>query len=118
MLELGLFRHEKKGEDRIITHISDKENWQVVKETLLKNVGLAAAPVIRIVDANFKGQQALYLLHEYDGRELEISYAQCTLMHLYTLWQRKVVLQSRMADKPVFMIFDGTGSVKTSGNLF
>lgn len=117
MRDMGFFRHEKKGEDRVVTHISDEENWQVVKETLLKNVGLSAVPVIKILDANFSNQQVLFLLHEHDGRELDISYAQRSLIHLYSLWQRKVILQSSLEGKPAFLVYDGKDSVKVTYQL-
>lgn len=117
MRDMSLFRHEKKGEDRVVSHISDEEDWQVVKETLLKNTGLSAVPVIKILDANFKNQQILFLLHEHDGRELDVLYAQQALIHLHFLWQRKVILQSRLESKPVFLIFDGQGSVKIQNQL-
>ncbi|MBI2875594.1 MAG: SpoVR family protein [Candidatus Tectomicrobia bacterium] len=117
MRELGLFAHEKRGTDRVITHISDEENWKVVKDVLLKNVGLVALPVIKILDANYRGQQALYLWHEYDGRELELSYAQQTLRYLFDLWQRRVILESRLEGKPVFLSYDGRNSVKITYQL-
>lgn len=117
MRELGLFVHEKRGADRIITHISDEEDWKVVKEVLLKNVGLTALPVIKILDSNYRGQQILYLSHEYDSRELELSYAQQTLRHLFDLWQRRVILESRLEGKPVFLSYDGRNSVKITYQL-
>lgn len=105
--ELNLFAHKKHDQNnREITDISDKDGWKKVKEVILKNTGLAALPVIKILDANYKNQQILYLLHEYDGRELDISYAEQTVKHIFTLWQKRIILESRLEGKPMFLSYD------------
>lgn len=117
MRELNFFAHEKRGNDRIITDVSDENGWKNVKEIMLKNVGLAAFPVIKIIDANYRGEQTLYAWHEYEGRDLELSYAQETLRHLYSLWEKRVILESKLDGKPVFLSYDGRESVKITHQL-
>src|SRR3972149_1937650 len=117
MRELHLFSHKKDGVNRIVDDISDEEGWEEVKKVLLKNVGLASIPVGKVLDGNYKAQQILYLWHEYDGRDLELSYAQETARHLFALWQRRVILESRLEGKPVFISYDGRESVKITYQL-
>ena len=117
MREMSLFSHEQQGEDRVVSHVSDEEEWKVVRDDLLKSTGLASIPVIRILDANHRGQQTLHLWHEQDGRDLEISYAQQTVRHVYDLWGKPVVLESSLEGKPVFLICDGSGSNKFTRRL-
>lgn len=94
MRELELFQHEKRGKERIITKVSDEENWEAVKETLIQNVGTGSLPVIKVEDADFGRNRTLYLKHYHDGRDLLLEYAEHTLKHVKSLWERDVVLET------------------------
>jgi len=94
MRELELFQHEKRGQERIITKVSDEENWHQVKETLIQSVGTGSIPSIKIEDADFGKQRTLYLKHYHDGRDLQLEYAERTLKHVKALWEREVVLET------------------------
>ncbi|RMG43752.1 MAG: SpoVR family protein [Candidatus Dadabacteria bacterium] len=99
MRELELFQHEKRGKERIVTKVSDEENWQQVKETLIKNVGSGSIPVIKVEDADFGKKRTLYLKHYHDGRDLQLEYAERTLKHVKNLWEREVVLETVLNGK-------------------
>lgn len=99
MRELELFQHEKRGKDRVITKVSDEENWHGVKETLIKNVGTGSIPDIRVEDADYGGQRTLYLKHYHDGRDLLLEYAEHTLKHTKALWQKEVLLETILNGK-------------------
>lgn len=99
MQELDLFQHEKRGKDRVITKVSDQENWQAVKETLIKSVGMGSIPVMAIEDADFGKKRSLFLKHEHDGRDLQLEYAEKTLKHLSFLWGREVILETTINGK-------------------
>jgi stage V sporulation protein R len=98
--ELSLFQHEKRGRERVITKVPDSENWQTIKETLIKTVGAASLPVIKIEDADFDGNRTLFLKHYHDGRDLQLDYAENTLKHVKSLWERRVVLDTIISGKP------------------
>src|SRR5262249_34568026 len=65
--ELHLFEYEPKGDDIVISKVSDDDGWRDVKETLLKNVGTNGVPVIRVEDSDFGQNRTLYLVHVHDG---------------------------------------------------
>lgn len=94
MRELDIFQHEKRGKERVITKVSDEEQWQEVKENLLKSIGMGHRPVIFVDDADFEGKRSLYLRHEHEGRDLQLEYAEKTLQHVSKLWGREVVLET------------------------
>jgi len=100
MRELELFQHEKRGKERIVTKVSDEENWASVKETLIKNVGAGSIPVIKVEDADFGRNRTLYLKHYHDGRDLQLEYAERTLKHVKFLWEREVVIETVLNEKP------------------
>ncbi len=97
--ELELFQHEKRGQDRIVTKVADEESWQQIKETLINNTGMASFPIIKVEDADFGKQRTLYLKHYHDGRDLLLEYAEHTLRHVKSLWEREVVLESSLNGK-------------------
>ncbi len=94
MRELDMFEYQRRGEEVVVTHVSDGQHWQEVKATLLRNVGMGATPVIRIMDADYQGNRMLYLKHEHDGRDLQLEYAEKTLGYAYQLWGRDVLLET------------------------
>ena len=105
--EQFLFQHEKRGHDRVVTKIADQENWEDIKNTLLKNVGAGTIPVIKIEDADFGQERTLYLKHYHDGRDLQIQYAEHALRHVRALWGREVVLETELSGKPTLLKFSG-----------
>jgi stage V sporulation protein R len=106
--QMDLF--EYKGDDDgdiTVTRVSDHENWRQVKETLIRNTGLGTIPVIKVVDADYGGGRELLLQHDYDGRELDMSYAKPTMAHLQRLWGRRVHLHTIMSGVPAALVHDG-----------
>jgi len=109
MRELDLFEFEPRGENLVVTKVSDEDHWRHVKETFLKTVGINAQPVIRIHDADYGNNRALYLKHDHDGRDLHIGYAEKTLGHLYRLWGRRVLLETLMKNKKTLLSYGEHG---------
>lgn len=91
--DMNMFQYNKKGSDYVIEEISDKEGWKKIRDTLANNVGMEGIPYIRVVEVSTK-DNLLTLEHEYDGRELDLTYAYETLKYLSTLWGGKVKLRT------------------------
>lgn len=100
MQELDLFQHEKRGKERVITKVSDEESWEDVKNNLIKNVGMGSRPIIKIKDADFSGNRTLLLIHEHDGRDLQLEYCEKTLTHIGQLWGHSCILETVVNGKP------------------
>jgi stage V sporulation protein R len=98
--ELRLFEYQTKGDEKVVTRVADKENWQDIKETLVRNVGLGALPIIKIEDADYNQSRILFLRHDHDGRDLNLEYAEKTLQHIVQLWGRDVALATVVNGKP------------------
>ena len=95
MQEMDMFEHVREGDKRVVSRLSDEDNWIRIRDTLLQNTGVASIPVIRITDADYNKSRMLYLEHEYDGRELQEEYMEHTMAYLYRLWGRKVFLNTK-----------------------
>jgi stage V sporulation protein R len=109
MRDLDLFRYEAKGDDLVVSDVSDEEGWRAVKETLVKSVGMASVPVIRVEDADYNHARTLLLVHAHDGRDLQLEYAERTLAYVHRLWGRDVVLESVVNGKRTFLSFGERG---------
>jgi len=99
MREMDLFEYETRGEEFVVSKVSDEDGWKQVKETLIKNVGANSIPVIKVEDADFGQTRTLYLKHSHDGRDLHLEYAEKTLAYLQRLWAREVVLETVLEGK-------------------
>lgn len=91
--DLNLFQYGKVGPEYIVQEISDEEGWQKIRDTIASSVGMNAIPCIKIIEI-LPHDHSLALMHDYDGRQLNLSYAFETLKYLSTLWGGKVSLET------------------------
>ena len=96
--EMNLFEFVMAGNDYMVSEVSDEEGWKIVRDTLCNTVGVGSIPTIMVTGWSQK-DNTLMLKHEYDGRELDLSYAYETLKHLVELWNGKVLLSTRLEGK-------------------
>ncbi len=107
--ELDLFTYKPRGEHLVVTKVADEDSWEEVKRELLRRIGMNAFPVIRIYDADYRGRRALYLVHEHDGRDLDMTSAEKTLGYVRELWGHDVYLETRLRGKRALMTMTEAG---------
>ena len=95
--ELNLFTYSTKKERITVDDVSDEDGWKVIKNDLLRNVGISSIPHISVVDIESDGR--LVLEHEHDGRDLDLTYAKKVYQHLETLWGDEVRLVSQIENE-------------------
>lgn len=83
--------------------ISGRE-FDEIKRRLLFQLTNFGQPIIEVVNGNYENRGELYLVHRYEGVDLDIPYAQGTLRHLYRLWGRPVHIETTVEDQ-VKMLF-------------
>ncbi len=109
MEEMDLFQHQARGKEQVVTHVSNDDGWETIKQTMVANVGMGAVPVIKVEDAGFGGDRTLHLKHYHDGRDLKLDYAEKTLEHIHGLWGSAVSLESAINDRGVLLSYDEEG---------
>ncbi len=109
MRDLDLIRVEPRGDDLVISDVSDEDGWRTVKELLLKSVGMGSIPVIRVEDADHGGNRTLLLSHAHDGRDLHLENAERTLGYIHRLWGRDIVLETIMNGKKATLTYGEKG---------
>jgi stage V sporulation protein R len=84
------YSFKKKQKTVTIDDISDESGWESVRNELIKNVGLSRVPIIFVDEV--KKDNSLCLVHEHDGRDLDLNYAQKVFDHISALWRDEVKL--------------------------
>lgn len=90
--DMNYFSYSFKKDKKAITidDISDDSGWESVRDELIKNVGLNRVPVIFVDEV--EKDNSLCLVHEHDGRDLDLTYANKVFDHISTLWKDNVKL--------------------------
>lgn len=109
MRDMDMFQYEPRGDEMVISKVSDKESWREVKETLMKNVGMGSIPVIKIEDADHNHSRTLYMKHYHDGRDLQLEYAERTLAYIHQLWRHEVILETAVNGKKALLSYSDKG---------
>ena len=94
MRDMNYFSYSFKKDQKAITidDVSDEEGWKKVRTQLMTNVGLNRVPIV-YVDELTKNN-TLSLVHEHDGRDLDLRYAEKVYNYIKGLWGDEVKLVS------------------------
>ena len=99
MQEMNYFSYSFKKEVKSITidDISDNEGWELVRDELINNVGLNRLPVVYVEE--IEKNNTLSLIHEHDGRDLDLPYAKKVFNYIKELWGDEVKLLSSVENE-------------------
>ncbi len=94
MRDMNYFSYSFKKEQKSITidDISDDEGWESVRDHMINNIGLNRIPVVYVDE--IEKNNVLALVHEHDGRDLDIRYAEKVYNYIKTLWGDEIKLIS------------------------
>ena len=101
--ELDLYLYEKQGNEWVIV----EKDWEKVRDGIVAEMTNFGNPMIYVEDADYRRNRELYLRHSYEGRPLDLPYAEKTLQYLYQLWRRPVHLETVLDDDATLLSFDG-----------
>jgi stage V sporulation protein R len=101
--DLDLYIFEKKGPEWKIT---DK-SWENIREQLVYSKVNGGFPSLMVKDGDFNRVGELYLIHEYEGMELDLKYVERTLPYVVQLWGKNVHLETFVEDKKIVFSCDG-----------
>ncbi|UVI31816.1 SpoVR family protein [Paenibacillus spongiae] len=101
--DLDLYIFEKKGAEWKIT---DK-GWENIREQLVYSRVNGGFPSIVVTDGDHNRVGELYLVHQYEGVELDLKYVERTLPYVVQLWGKSVHLETFVEDKRIVFSCDG-----------
>lgn len=98
-----MYLFEKKGNNYMITD-KDHEN---VRDQLVSSRVNGGFPYIVVENGDYLRNGELYLIHGYEGMELDPHYLEHVLPYIYQLWGRPVHIQTVVEKKAVLYTYDG-----------
>jgi stage V sporulation protein R len=100
--ELDLFYAERRKDELVIT----EKDWEAVRDRLVNQIADYGIPAIFAVDGDYAGNRELLMRHDWNGRLLDLGYAEKTLEGVERLWGRKVWLETRETeDQPLLLSY-------------
>ena len=91
------YSFDKCKHGSVVDDISDSEGCENVRDEMIKNVGLNRLPVVFVDELEKDG--TLSLVHEHDGRDIELNYARKVFEFIETLWGDNVKLITIVEDE-------------------
>ncbi|MDW0115981.1 SpoVR family protein [Sporosarcina thermotolerans] len=98
-----MYVFEKKGS---YYKISDKE-YRNVQERLIAQRVNGGFPFIVVHDGDYVRNGELYLVHKFEGTELDVPYLENVLPYIHQLWGRIVHLETYTDSKQIVFSYDG-----------
>src|SRR5699024_9388970 len=98
-----LYLFQKQGNAYRIT---DKE-YEKVRDQLVTARVNGGFPYIYVEDGDYLRNGELYLVHSYEGIELDLPYLENVLAYIYELWGRTVHLETIVEDKNTLFSYNG-----------
>ncbi|WP_046175436.1 SpoVR family protein [Domibacillus indicus] len=105
-----LYLFEKKGNHWTIT----EKEWEGVRDQLVSSKVNGGFPSLYVTD----GKEELHILHTYEEKELDISYLEQTIPHIYTLWGKPVHLTTVIDGRTTVFTQNADGLKRKYGPMF
>lgn len=102
--ELDLYIYKVEEDDKLT--IVEKD-WEKIRDMIVGSMTNFGTPYIQVEDGDYRKARELYLKHLYEGREIDIAYADRVLRYLHRIWGRPVHLETVLDEQPAVLSFDG-----------
>ncbi len=86
--------------------IIDKD-WKGVRDQLAQSRVNGGFPYLTVADGDYIKNGELYIMHSYEGTELDVGYLEKVLPYIYQLWGRAVHIETTINEKKIIFIYDG-----------
>lgn len=101
--EEDLFIYKKRGK---VYRITDKD-FASIREQLIASRTNGGFPYIVVKDGNYMRNGELYLLHHFDGSELDIEHLEQVLQYVFQLWGKSVHLETVLYGSRTLFSYNG-----------
>lgn len=105
--EYFYWKHYPNGEFRI-----ENRDYKQIKKALMQRHVNGGLPSIKLTEPNYRGRGAMFLQHEYDGREIYKPYVVDVLSAIRAIWGDDVYLATKNDEGEQVYCCYGTNSEK------
>ncbi|MGY0693914.1 SpoVR family protein [Virgibacillus sp. FSP13] len=99
-----MYLFEKKGSNYQVM----EKDYEQVRDQLISMRVNGGFPYISVENGDYLKNGDLYLIHGYEGIELDLHYLENVLPYIYQLWGRTVYLETYVEDKQILYSYDGS----------
>jgi len=100
--KLDLFTYGQKGDEVVVT----ETDWESVRDALVSDLTTYGRPLILVDDGDYHGNRELYLRHAWEGRDLDLQYAEHVLEYVFQLWGRPVHLETNNGSQTTVLTYN------------
>jgi len=97
-LNLFAFSFKKRNNQHTIDDVSNEDGWTNVRDALISTVGLNSVPVVYVEE--LMKDSTLRIIHEHDGRDIDLRDAQRVYDHIKQLWGDDVLFTTIIEEEP------------------
>jgi stage V sporulation protein R len=101
-LDLYIYKVEDHGKLTVV-----EKDWQKIRDMIVGSMTNFGVPYIQVEDGDYRKARELYLRHVYEGREIDIAYAERVLRYIHRLWGRPVHLETVLDNQATVLSYDG-----------
>ena len=101
-LDLYVYKVEEDGRLTVV-----ERDWEKIRDLIVGSMTNFGVPYIQVEDGDHRKARELYLRHVYEGREIDVAYAERVLRYVHRLWGRPIHLETVLDDQPCVLSFDG-----------
>ena len=101
--ELDLYIYQVEGDQLVVV----EKDWEKIRDMIVGSMTNFGVPYVQVEDGDYRKARELYLRHVYEGREIDIAYAQKVLRHVHHIWGRPVHLETVLEEQKTVLTYDG-----------
>jgi len=106
--ELNIYIFQRVDQWSHYDYIATKQEAKKVAKLIIDSFAHSTVPKIEIVDGNSGGNGELFLRHSHSGVDLNKTYAEKTLQHIWNLWKRPIALVTKRKNQVIEYHVDGS----------
>ncbi len=106
--ELDLYIYQMQDDKPVVV----EKDAEKVRQIIVGSMTNFGVPYIQVEDGDYRKARELYLRHVYEGREIDVGYAERVLRYIHKIWGRPVHLETVLDNQPTLLSFDGRENVR------
>jgi stage V sporulation protein R len=106
--ELDLYIYEVQDGKPVVV----EKDVEKIRKMIVGSMTNFGVPYIQVEDGDYRKARELYLRHVYEGREIDVGYAERVLRYIHAIWGRPVHLETVLDNQPILLSFDGTENLR------
>ena len=109
--EIYIYKEEIDPDTEEIIDVIAEDNPEIIRAILKRSLAIGGPPPMVVQDGDYRDRRELYLVHKYEGQDLDQVYRDGALEKIYDLWGRPVYLRTKLtgSEGPYCVLFSFDG---------